>query len=320
MPLPLAPLTIRMPERMPPTGSWVPAPSHRAVLQGLVHGMTRDEYAAESGLARSTVAGYIHACLTRCSVICIRALAGQAIRLGIATVAPLPAPDLPDALTAVWAYLAADVRDDTLTAHIARATGYTRTMVDAALAELRSLGEPDSTLVVRGCAYGIITPEEPRTLPVLPRQHAGKRPLPSPRQHPVPPRADPLGLLPETMSRSTEPSVLSGPWVTGFAFDVVRVSPEVCRTALATLQEWHRPGPVVGSIEARTAFFLVEPGTLPDRWRTAGARLWKRGMSVQLPTSSGTCTAYWAVPYTGTYWNTHSIVQILGGSFTTPRG
>ncbi|MGW1411821.1 hypothetical protein [Streptomyces sp. NPDC002403] len=119
--------------------------------------------------------------------------------------------------------------------------------------------------------------------------------------------------------------VLCGDVVTGQDVDVVRASPDACRTALTTLlqsgeQSW---GPVLGDVQGATALFLVEPGVLPGGWRNAGGRLFRRGATLRdIPASSvrGGSRLYWALDGRGEYWRPDILAGLLAPSMAAPNG
>lgn len=313
--IPLEPLSIRIPGTKPTLCLWWPSPARHNALKAFLEGIDSAQYATELNRSPSTVRTYLRECRIGCEVKQLRALAGQALKLGLITVEKLPAPDLPQDLAAVWAHLPADVPNDRLNGHIARATGLPRSTVDAALATLRSLGESDTTLIARGYACGIVTKQDVKQdvqPPLRPRRHRAEsrhRSVPEPERR----SSDPLGLLPEGMQEPCAGAyALADYLVTGHDVDVVRVSPDVCRSALDQLRGIRlQSGSVLGHIEGRVALFLLEPGRLPEGWRVPGGRLCHRGSTVRIPPAGGDSTAYWAMPYKGAYWQPDVLEELL---------
>ncbi|MFE4012611.1 hypothetical protein ACFXP1_22570 [Streptomyces sp. NPDC059112] len=249
----------------------------------------------------------------------MRAMADRALQLGMITVEKLPAPDLPQELATVWEHLPADIPDARLHGHIADATGLPRSTVDTALSALRSLGESDVTLIVRGHACGVITKQDTKQdlRPLLRPRRADPRhrPAPTPKRR----RSDPLGLLPAGMPEPCpNERPLGGYVVTGQGVDVVRLSLDACRTVLEQLQATpEQSGPVLGHMEGRVALFFLESG-LQDGWRTPGGRLCRRGLSMKIPPAGGDSTAYWVVPYSSAYWKPEVFERLLASPRAHP--
>ncbi|WP_457469999.1 hypothetical protein [Streptomyces sp. TE4109] len=298
------------------------------MLLGLVQGLSAAEYAEEHSRGITTVKDHRRCCRVGVSVKTDRALAHASVRNNLITVVHIPGAkvaELPLDMVKVWRHLADDVPDDTLASHIATQTGLPIVKVDTALFLLRSEGESDCKLIARGFACGVLTGREETQHPFgkvrrlsTPRARSTAQPAAYRRQPPPrPPGTDPLRLVPASMPWQTDGSgVLNGNVVIGRSVDVVRASPDACRTALTTLlrngqQSW---GPVLGDVESAMAFFLVKPGVLPASWRTSGARLWRRGAllrGIPGPSVRGGTRLYWAFEGNGEYWQPEILAGLL---------
>lgn len=322
------PVTLSIPASPPDPGDgrWPRSVHHQALLS-LLQGLTAAEYAQQVNKGIGTINEHRRACRLWASVATNRTLAHVSIARRVIIVEPIPGDaveELPDEVVKVWRHLADDVADRDLVDHIAARTGLSREEVDTSLSILRSQDESDCALIARGYACGVLTGHE-TTQRQLPTAHAQLTPESRPsRVSAASTRAfdtDPLRLVPEGMPhRPISFPVLCGDVVTGQGVDVVRASPDACRTALTTLlqsgeQSW---GPVLGDVEGHTALFLVKPGVLPDAWRTAGGRLWRRGATLRdipAPSVRGGVRLYWALEGTGEYWQPN----ILAGLLAPPR-
>ncbi|WP_326681603.1 hypothetical protein [Streptomyces sp. NBC_01237] len=320
-----APFTVSIPAGPPdPPPDWWPSSSHHQALKGLLQGLSDTAYAEQQQLTVSTVRDYRRSCRGGYSVGTDRALAHLAVRDGLITVVRLPeggADDLPTEVLEVWRHLAFDVPDRTLAAAIARETGLSRDQVESALSVLRSEGESDCALIARGYACGALTGREMTEPSFHTRTVRTESPSRRPRSGAPPVRRprgiDPLRLVPDGVPWPPDGmGVLSGDVVTGLDVDVVRATPDACRTALRTLihahgQSW---GPVLGDVEGGTALFLVQPGVLPDGWRSSGGRLWRRGAilrRIPAPWVRGGSGLYWAVEGQGKYWRPDVLADAL---------
>ncbi|MFF3957461.1 helix-turn-helix transcriptional regulator [Streptomyces sp. NPDC001890] len=321
------PFTIGLPANRSETpGAWKPSPAQHRVLLGLVQGLSAAQHAEEHNRGITTVKDYRRCCRVGLSVKTDRALARATVRNNLITVVPIPGAkvaELPADVVQVWRHLADDVPDDDLASHIVVQTGLPGIRVDTALFLLRSEGESDCKLIARGFACGVLTGRE-ETQPPL--RKVRKQPTPPPRSVPQPVAhrrplrpagTDPLGLVPASMPWQPDGfGILNGHVVTGLSVDVVRATPDACRTALTTLlrngqQKW---GPVLGDVEGSIALFLLKPGVLPDGWRTAGARLWRRGAllrGIPAPSIRGGTRLYWAFEGNGGYWQPEILASFL---------
>ncbi|MFF8916893.1 hypothetical protein ACF08M_27135 [Streptomyces sp. NPDC015032] len=324
------PVTLSIPANPPDPGDgWWPRSIHHQALLSLLQGLTAAEYAQQVNKGIGTINEHRRACRLWASVATNRTLAHVSIAKHVVIVEPIPGDaveELPDEVVKVWRHLADDVADRDLVDHIAARTGLSRDEVDTSLSILRSQDESDCALIARGYACGVLTGHETTQCQF---RAVGRQLTPKSRPSPVPAaspqrRTDPLHLLPDAMSHQPSPSaMLRGDVVTGRVVDVVRVSPNACRAALTALlrtgeRSW---GPVLGDVEAHTALFLVKPGVLPDRWRTSGGRLWRRGATLRdIPASSvrGGSRLYWALEGRGEYWRPDILADLLTPSMATP--
>ncbi|MFI1226214.1 MULTISPECIES: hypothetical protein [unclassified Streptomyces] len=301
------------------TGPWNLTGRQSEVLALLPVTRSAGEAAAQMQISTSTYRNHLKTISNLVGVSCLRALTHRALQEGI--LRP-PArtdhiiPGLASDLATVWRGLVLDVPDRHLQVEIAAASGLKGTAVLAALGELRAQGEADWQLVARGWATGVITANDPAGR-LVPRGAARKSSASRGPDRSAQPE-DRLRLLPLTSAtRGTRPrkgtaaSTVQDVHV-GRDLDLVLVDPDVCRQLLAGLppEQW---GPVVGRVEARTAFLVTSPAVLPDGWRARYGRLWSRGSTVALPPDMHPAPdgAYWAVPRHAPRWDPARLEQLL---------